>query len=62
MGDIFYSCSNLTELDLSSFNINNVIDMRRMLSSCEKLNRIIINKINFLNFKKQISIYKIKFK
>ena len=43
--DIFESCANLTSLDLSSFNISNVISMNNIFSSCTKLQTT----INILN-------------
>ena len=32
MADMFYSCSSLTSLDLSNFNINNVTNMKGIFS------------------------------
>ena len=49
--DMLYSCKNLSELNLSSFNTNNVSDMSEMFSYCENLNLLKINKSNFKNFK-----------
>ena len=37
MGSMFYSCSKLTTLDLSSFNTSNVNDMNYMFGSCTHL-------------------------
>ena len=36
---MFYGCSSLTNIDLSNFNTNKVIDMKRMFLECEKLNK-----------------------
>ena len=58
---MFYDCENLSELNLSSFNTNNVIYTDEMFTSCNKLNQIIINKLNVNNFKEQINISKLKF-
>ena len=35
MYGMFYGCNNLTEIDLSSFNTKNVINMNDMLSGCK---------------------------
>ena len=43
--DIFESCANLINLDLSSFNTSNVISMNNIFSSCTKLQTT----INILN-------------
>ena len=37
MGSMFNGCTNLTSLDLSSFNTSNVTDMSYMFSDCSKL-------------------------
>lgn len=43
--DIFESCANLINLDLSSFNTSNVISMNNIFSSCTNLQTInILNK------------------
>ena len=60
MSDMFYSCKNLSELNLSSFNTNNVSDMSVMFYDCKNLNKIIINKLNIKKFKEEINISKIK--
>ena len=37
MGDMFWGCSSLTNLDLSSFDTSNVYDMHSMFSGCSSL-------------------------
>ena len=49
---MFYNCKNLTYLDLSSFNAENVIDMTCMFSGCGNLaeiNLLFQNKTKKLN-------------
>ena len=46
MGYMFSRCSSLKELNLSSFNTNNVTNMRHMFSECSSL-----TEINLSNFK-----------
>ena len=48
---MFYNCHNLLNLDLSSFNTNNVTNMSKMFERCDKLLGINKNKIN-INLKK----------
>ena len=36
---MFAKCSSLTNIDLSKFNTNKVIDMKGMFYGCGKLNR-----------------------
>ena len=50
MSRMFDSCKNLSELNLSSFNTNNVSDMRDMFYYCKNLNLLKINKSNINNF------------
>ena len=38
MSGMFYNCENLTELNLSSFNTNNVTNMSGMFYSCANFN------------------------
>ena len=37
MSDMFYSCSNLSSLDISGFNTSNVTNMSCMFANCSKL-------------------------
>ena len=46
MGDMFYNCSNLTSLDLSSFDTSNVLQMGYMFAKCSKLLSLNINNFN----------------
>ena len=34
MNSMFYNCSSLKELNISNFNINNVIDKKGMFNGC----------------------------
>lgn len=46
MSNMFYNCSNLTALDLSSFNTSNVTDMQMMLYGCKKITKLDISNFN----------------
>ena len=46
MIDMFYACSSLTNVDLSNFNTENLIDMSFMFFKCSSLTNI-----NLSNFK-----------
>ena len=48
MNDMFSGCSNLTTLDLSSFDTQNVTDMSRMFKGCSQLSTLDLS-----NFKTQ---------
>ena len=61
MSWMFSDCNKLSELNLSSFNTNNVTDMSWMFNNCYNLNKVIINKLNIKKFKNEINIFKIKF-
>ena len=39
---MFFECSNLTSLDLSTFNISSVTDMDCMLDGCSKVKKVYI--------------------
>lgn len=43
MDSMFYTCSNITSLDLSKFNTSNVTTMRSMFSNCESLTNLDIS-------------------
>lgn len=49
MGDMFYNCSSLTSLDLSSFNTKNVTDMSYMFWDCYDLTSLDISSFNTAN-------------
>ncbi len=59
MSRMFSWCKNLSELNLSSFNTNNVTNMSRMFSGCNNLNKILINKINIKKINEEINISKL---
>ncbi len=40
MGCMFYGCSSLTEIDLSSFRTSNVRDMRYLFTNCRSLTKL----------------------
>ena len=44
MSRMFSYCSNLTNIDLSSFNTKNVTNMSGMFSYCSNLKKISINR------------------
>ena len=46
MGNMFSSCSNLTNLDVISFNTSNVTDMQYMFSSCSSLTSLNMSGFN----------------
>ena len=56
--DMFRSCINLKNIDLSSFNIQNVINYYFIFENCNKLERVILN-LRDSKIKKLIDIYKI---
>ena len=39
---MFFECSNLTSLDLSTFNISSVTDIDCMLDGCSKVKKVYI--------------------
>jgi surface protein len=49
MSDMFFSCSSLTSLDLSSWNVNNVTNMANMFSDCISLTTLNISGWNTSN-------------
>ena len=49
MGSIFYGCSALTSLDLSSFNTENVTNMGSMFNGCSALTSLDLSSFNTLN-------------
>ena len=46
---MFYGCSSLTNINLSSFNTNNVTNMRCMFSGCSSLTNIDLSNFNTNN-------------
>ena len=49
-------------MNLSSFNTNNVTNMNSMFDGCNKMYKVIINKLNIKLYKKEINISNIKIK
>ena len=46
---MFYGCSSLKELNLNSFNTNNVTDMDYMFHGCSSLKELNLNNFNTNN-------------
>jgi len=46
---MFYNCKNITNIDLSSFNTQNVIDMSYMFDGCSNLTNINLSSFNTQN-------------
>ena len=46
---MFYYCSKLEKLDLSSFNTQNVTNMQSMFGNCSKLEKIDLSSFNNKN-------------
>ena len=46
MGYMFYGCSSLTNINLSNFNTNNVIDMSGLFGGCSSLKNINLSNFN----------------
>ena len=40
MTEMFKSCKKIINLDLSSFNTNNIIEMSYMFDDCKNLNKV----------------------
>lgn len=49
MSHMFYSCKNLTSIDVSGFNTTNVTDMSRMFQYCENIESLDIGNFNTTN-------------
>ena len=49
MSRMFYNCSSLESIDLSSFNTTNVKDMRCLFSDCSSLKSIDLSSFNTTN-------------
>ena len=49
MSSMFYSCSSLTNLDLSNFNTSNVTDMKQMFWNCRSLTSLDLSSFNTSN-------------
>ena len=57
---MFYECKNITNIDLSSFNTQNVTNMISMFDGCSNLKEIKINKNLCEKIKNEINEEKIK--
>ena len=60
MSNMFSNCENLLNLDLSSFNTNNVTNMYGMFYFCSNLKLVQINKLNIKKFEEIIDISKLR--
>ena len=49
MESMFYECSSLSALDLSTFNTSNVTDMRSMFCGCSSLSTLDLSTFNTSN-------------
>ncbi len=49
MRNMFSNCSSLTSLNLSKFDINNVINMNNMFSECTSLTSLNLSNFRFDN-------------
>jgi len=49
---MFSNCENLVSLDLSSFNTNNVTNMRDMFNGCSSLNDLNLSSFKITSIKK----------
>ena len=56
---MFFVYENLSKLNLSSFNTNNVTNMSGMFITCVNLNLIKINKLNIKRFEEEIKVSKL---
>ena len=59
MFGMFIGCSNLTKIDLSSFNTQNVNNMYMMFNRCSNLKEIKINKACAEKIKNEIDEQKV---
>ena len=57
LGWMFYGCSALNSLDLSSFNTANVTDMNRMFFRCQALNSLDLSNFNTANVTDMSSMF-----
>ena len=55
---MFSGCINLTKIDLSSFNTQNVTDMSYMFYNCEKLTKIDLSSFNTQNVENTFRMFK----
>ena len=57
MGNMFYGCCSLTELDVSGFNTANVEDMATMFDGCSQLETIDVSGFNTTNVKFMMGMF-----
>ena len=57
MSEMFYECQNLTSLDLSNFNTENVYDMSKMFSGCQNLTSLNLSNFNTENVRNMSSMF-----
>ena len=57
MGDMFYECSSLKELNLYNFYTNNVTDMARMFCGCSSLKELNLSNFNTNNVTHMYSMF-----
>ena len=57
MDNMFYGCSSLTSLDLSSFNTSNVTDMTSMFYDCSSLTSLDLSSFNTSNVTDMASMF-----
>lgn len=57
MGGMFWSCSNLTNVDVSGFNTANVTDMQYMFSNCESLTELDVSGFNTENVTSMVCMF-----
>lgn len=53
LNHMFYKCSNLTKLDLSNFNSQNIVNMREMFYGCSSLTYL---NLSYFNIQKDIKM------
>jgi len=54
---MFYDCSSLNSIDLSSFNATNINDMSNMISGCSSLKSIDLSSFNITNINNMNSMF-----
>ena len=57
MGNMFYECSSLTNLNLSSFDTSKVTDMENMFSRCRSLTSLDVSKFDTSNVTNMSSMF-----
>ncbi len=54
---MFFECSQVTNLDISSFDTSNVTNMNRMFKWCESLTSLTLGKVNTSNVTDMVSMF-----